>query len=164
MSDACTMLAAAAQAARRINTMEFFSEFGYIGLFLASFLSATILPLSSEIVLSFLLLNGLSPTMLVGVATVGNVLGAFTNYAIGYWGSIILVRKVSRISEKEFARAEQRFKKYGVFSLFFAWVPVIGDPLTVVAGVLKINLFLFFAFVTSGKLIRYVIISYIILA
>jgi membrane protein YqaA with SNARE-associated domain len=144
--------------------MEFFSEFGYIGIFLASFLSATILPLSSEIVLGVLLLTDLDPVMLVGIATFGNVLGAFTNYAIGYWGSVILVRKVSRISEEEFARAEQRFKKYGIFSLFFAWVPIIGDPLTVVAGVLKINLFLFFAFVASGKLIRYIIISYIILA
>ena len=157
------MLAAAAQAPRRINNMEFFTEFGYVGIFLASFLSATILPLSSEIVLVVLLLSDLNPVALVSIATFGNVLGAFTNYAIGYWGSVILVRKVSRISEEEFARAEQRFRKYGIVSLFFAWVPIIGDPLTVVAGVLKINLFLFFAFVASGKLVRYVIISYIVL-
>jgi membrane protein YqaA with SNARE-associated domain len=110
-----------------------------------------------------LLLSDLNPVALVSIATFGNVLGAFTNYAIGYWGSVILVRKVSRISEEEFTRAEQRFRKYGIVSLFFAWVPIIGDPLTVVAGVLKINLFLFFAFVASGKLVRYVIISYIVL-
>ncbi|MCP4368097.1 MAG: DedA family protein [Deltaproteobacteria bacterium] len=144
--------------------MEYFTEFGYVGLFLASFLAATILPLSSEIVLSFLLLNHLDPIILVSVATVGNVLGAFVNYAIGLWGSIFLIRKVLKISEDEFVKAKQRFQKYGVFSLLFAWVPVIGDPLTVVAGVLKINILIFFIMVTSGKLIRYIIISYTILA
>ncbi len=144
--------------------MEYFTEFGYIGLFLASFLAATILPLSSEIVLSFLLLNDLNPVILVSIATFGNVLGSFVNYAIGFWGSIFLIRKVTKISEDKFLKVKQRFQKYGVFSLFFAWVPVIGDPLTVVAGVLKINILIFFILVTSGKLIRYILISYAILA
>ncbi|MBW2249898.1 MAG: DedA family protein [Deltaproteobacteria bacterium] len=143
--------------------MEYFTEFGYIGLFFASFLAATILPLSSEVILSFLLLNNLNPTILVSVATFGNVLGSFVNYSIGVWGSIFFVRKFLKISEDEFVKAKQRFQKYGVFSLFFAWVPVIGDPLTVVAGVLKINLLIFFIMITSGKLIRYVVISYAIL-
>ena len=143
--------------------MEYFGEFGYIGLFLASFLAATILPLSSEVILSFLLLNNFNPTILVSVATFGNVLGSFVNYSIGVWGSIFFTRKVLKISEDEFVKAKQRFQKYGVFSLFFAWVPVIGDPLTVVAGVLKINILIFFIMITSGKLIRYVIISYAIL-
>ena len=144
--------------------MEYFTEIGYAGLFLASFLAATILPLSSEVVLSFLLLNDFNPIILVSVATFGNVLGSFVNYAIGFWGSKFLVSKVSRISEDEFIKAKQRFKKYGVFSLFFAWVPVIGDPLTVAAGVLKVNILTFFILVTSGKLIRYIIMSYAILA
>ena len=144
--------------------MEYFTEFGYVGLFIASFLAATIIPLSSEVVLSFLLLNNLDPIILVSVATFGNVLGSLVNYAIGLWGSIFFIRKVLKISEDEFVKAKQKFQKYGVFSLLFAWVPVIGDPLTVVAGVLKINILIFFILVTSGKLIRYVIISYAILA
>ena len=143
--------------------MEYLAEFGYVGLFLASFLAATILPLSSEVVLSFLLLNGLNPTILVSLATFGNVLGSFLNYAIGLWGGVFLVKKVLKISEDEFGKAQQIFKKYGVLSLFFAWLPVIGDPLTVVAGALKINLLIFFILVASGKLIRYIIISYAIL-
>jgi len=144
--------------------MEYFTEFGYVGLFISSFLAATILPLSSEVILVFLLLNNLNPIILVSVATFGNVLGAFVNYAIGVWGSIFLIRRVLKTSEDEFVKAKQRFQKYGVLSLFFAWVPVIGDPLTVVAGVLKINILIFFIMVTSGKLIRYVIISCAILA
>jgi membrane protein YqaA with SNARE-associated domain len=99
--------------------MEYFTEFGYIGLFFASFLAATILPLSSEVIFSFLLLNNLNPTILVSVATFGNVLGSFMNYSIGVWGSIFFIRKVLKISEDEFVKAKQRFQKYGVFSLFY---------------------------------------------
>jgi membrane protein YqaA with SNARE-associated domain len=143
--------------------MEYFSEWGYWGLFAASFLAATILPLSSEVVLSFLLLHEHDPVALVSVATVGNVLGAVVNYAIGFWGSLFVVRKILRISEQEAAKAEARFQKYGVASLFFAWVPIIGDPLTVVAGALRISIPVFLVLVTAGKLIRYVVVSYLIL-
>ncbi len=143
--------------------MEYYAQWGYAGLFLASFLAATILPLSSEVVLGFLLFNDFDPVVSVGIATTGNVLGSFVNYALGYWGGLFLVRRVSRISEEAFFKAKQRFKKYGLFSLFFAWVPVIGDPLTVVAGVLKINMWAFFILVASGKLVRYILISYMIL-
>jgi len=144
--------------------MDYFTELGYIGLFLASFLAATILPLSSEVILSLLLLHKLNPFILVTVATLGNVLGSFVNYAIGFWGSIFLIRKVLKVTESEFAKAKERFKKYGVFSLLFAWVPVIGDPITLVAGVLKLNILTFFIMVTSGKLLRYLIICFVILA
>jgi membrane protein YqaA with SNARE-associated domain len=143
--------------------MEYFSELGHIGLFIAAFLAATILPLSSEIVLSALLLSGLSPTTLVIIATTGNVLGSLTNYALGYWASLVVVKKWLRMSEGDFLRAEQRFTKYGVFSLCFAWVPIIGDPLTAMAGVLRVRLHWFLILVTAGKLLRYVVISYMVL-
>ena len=143
--------------------MEYFSELGHVGLFIAAFLAATILPLSSEIVLSALLLNDLPPTTLVITATVGNVLGSLTNYALGYWASLVVVKKWLRMSEDDFLRAEQRFIKYGTFALLFAWVPVIGDPLTVIAGVLRVRLLWFLILVTAGKLLRYVVISYMVL-
>ncbi len=144
--------------------MDYFTELGYFGLFVSAFLAATILPLSSEIVLSALLLNGLSPIALVVFATTGNVLGSLTNYALGYWLSLEVVKKWLKMSEKEFVRAEQRFVKYGLFSLCFAWVPIIGDPLTVIAGVLRIRLFWFLILVTAGKLMRYIVLSYIVSA
>jgi membrane protein YqaA with SNARE-associated domain len=143
--------------------MEYLSELGHIGLFISAFLAATILPLSSEIVLSALLLNGLSPTTLVIIATTGNVLGSLTNYALGYWASLVVVKKWLRMSEEDFVRAEQRFVKYGMFSLCFAWVPIIGDPLTVMAGVLRVRLKWFLILVTAGKFLRYVVISYMVL-
>lgn len=140
-----------------------FAELGYPGLLLASFLAATLLPLSSEVVLSALLLGGWNPAALVTVATAGNVLGAFANYALGYWGSKALARKVLKVSETEFEKAEARFRKYGLLSLLFAWVPVIGDPLTLVAGVLRVNLLWFLVLVTAGKLLRYLVVSYMVL-
>ena len=141
--------------------MEYFSELGYFGLFAAAFLAATILPLSSEVVLTALLLGGLSPVALVAVATAGNVLGSTTNYALGYWISLEAVKRWLRISESEFKQAEQRFLKYGLLSLCFAWVPIIGDPITLVAGVLRVRFSWFLALVTLGKFSRYVVLAYL---
>ena len=140
------------------NTMESLAEYGYLGLFAASFLAATILPLSSEVVLTYLLLHGFHPGTLITVATTGNVLGSFANYGIGLWGSIFLIQRMLRISAEDFASAKKRFHKYGLFSLLFAWVPVIGDPLTVVAGAMRIHIVIFLILVTAGKLIRYIIV------
>jgi membrane protein YqaA with SNARE-associated domain len=143
--------------------MEYFTDFGIIGLFIAAFLAATILPLSSEIVLGALLLNGGAPVTLIAVATIGNVLGSSTNYALGYWASLGVIKKWLKMSEEEFVRAERRFQTYGLASLLFAWVPIIGDPLTVMAGILRIRLLWFILLVTTGKLARYVMFSYLTL-
>lgn len=140
--------------------MEYFSELGYIGLFIAAFLAATILPLSSEVVLGALLLSGLSPIILVIIATAGNVLGSLLNYGLGYWLSLGAIKKWLKLSEDEFVQTQQRFTKYGMLSLCFAWVPIIGDPLTVMAGIFRIPLMWFVILVTSGKFLRYVVISY----
>lgn len=127
-------------------------------MFLSAFLAATILPFSSEIVLGLLLAGQLNPAMLLATATAGNILGAVVNYGIGLWGSAFLIKRVWRISEDEFIQAEQRFRKYGTGSLFFAWVPVIGDPLTVIAGVLRVRFPVFLILVGAGKFIRYLLI------
>lgn len=143
--------------------MEYFAEFGYFGLFVSAFFAATILPLGSEVVLVALLLNGLSVSTLIIVATIGNVLGSVVNYCAGYWASFELIQKLLGISEQEYSKAQKRFRKYGLWSLCLAWVPIIGDPLTLVAGVLRIRFVWFLALVSVGKLVRYVIISYIVL-
>ncbi len=143
--------------------MQYLIEYGYIGLFIAAFLAATILPLSSEVVISALLLSELSPFTLIAIATFGNVLGSLTNYALGYWASQKAIKRRLRMSDSDFTKAQQRFTKYGLLSLCFAWVPIIGDPLTVVAGILRIRLIWFLVLVTTGKLLRYLAISYFVL-
>ncbi len=143
--------------------MEYFTELGFVGLFLAAFLAATILPLGSEMALAGFLLSGWSPTALVLVATTGNVLGSMVNYALGYWAGVAVARRWLRMSEAEFVAAEQRFAKYGVWSLCLAWMPVIGDPLTVMAGILRVRLLWFVLLVTLSKFLRYVVFSYLTL-
>lgn len=143
--------------------MEILAEHGYLGLFLASFLAATILPFSSEVVLGVLLSHNFSPYGTIFSATTGNVLGSVLNYGLGVWGSRILLDKLLGLSETEIKKAENRFKQFGVFSLLFAWVPIIGDPLTVVAGMLKLNFSLFVLLVGIGKFLRYVFVAWAIL-
>lgn len=89
--------------------MEYFTELGYIGLFIAAFLAATILPLSSEVVLSGLLLSGLPPTPLVIIATIGNVLGSLTNYALRYWASLSTIKKRLRLPDDVFDKCREAF-------------------------------------------------------
>ncbi len=144
--------------------MEFLTSYGLWGLFASSFLAATILPMSSEVVLGYLLLHNFNVQGVVAVATMGNVLGALVNYALGRAGSRVLLEKIFRVSPEDINRARHRFKTHGTISLLLAWVPVIGDPLTVVAGMLKIKLWIFLALVTLGKFARYAALSWAVIS
>lgn len=97
----------------------------------------------------------------MGVATVGNWLGACTTYAIGMWGGPFLVRRVLRIDEATERRADRLYGRYGSWSLLFSWLPVIGDPLCLVGGILRVRFIRFSLLVGSGKLARYAFIAWI---
>jgi membrane protein YqaA with SNARE-associated domain len=131
----------------------------YAGLFAASFLAATVFPFQSELVLLGLLLSGDYPwPALLAVATVGNVLGAVVNWALGRFFLHFRDRRWFPVKPETYARVERWYARYGVWSLLFAWVPLVGDPLTVVAGALRANLVLFVVLVTVGKLGRYAVL------
>jgi membrane protein YqaA with SNARE-associated domain len=131
----------------------------YAGLFAASFLAATVFPFQSELVLLGLLLSGDYPwPALLAVATVGNVLGAVVNWALGRFFLHFRDRRWFPVKPESYARVERWYARYGVWSLLFAWVPLVGDPLTVVAGALRANLVLFAVLVTVGKLGRYAVL------
>ena len=130
-------------------------------LFLLSLLAATLLPLGSE--WFFLLLieqqQQIPLTNIIIVATVGNYLGGCSNYLIGYLGSNFFIRKILRIGQKEEERAKNIYYKYGNISLLFAWVPIIGDPLCLIAGLFKSSFTIFSTAVASGKFLRYLVIA-----
>ncbi len=130
---------------------------GYASLFFLSFLASTLLPLGSEWLLVMMLLSGYDPLVSVGVATVGNYLGAVVTYLIGIWGGSWLIEKVMRVSPEQQERANSYYRRFGVYSLLFSWVPIIGDPLCLAGGVLRINFGLFSLLVGVGKLIRYAV-------
>lgn len=144
--------------------MEQLSEWGLWGLGLSAFLAATILPISSELVMSSLLIGGEDPIILLIIATSCNVMGSLLNYIIGRWGADTILHRWLQLTSAQIIKAEHHFNRYGKLSLLFAWVPIIGDPLTFLAGMLKVNMALFLALVTIGKFGRYWIISQAVLA
>lgn len=136
---------------------------GYVSLFFMSFLASTLLPLGSEWLLVMMLAGGYDPMSTVAIATVGNYLGAALTYLIGIGGGGWLIEKVMRVSPQQRERARQYYRRYGAFSLFFSWLPIVGDPLCLVGGMLRINFGLFTLLVASGKLARYAVTAWITL-
>ena len=133
-----------------------------IGVFLSSFLAATILPFSSEIVLSTLYGTGNSAAFfLLVIATTGNVLGSFVNWALGRYLLHWQDHKWFPFSATQLCKANVWFQRYGVWILLMAWLPVVGDPLTVVAGLLRVNVYLFLILVTIGKAGRYIVVLWL---
>lgn len=138
-------------------------EHGYPALFLLSFLASTLVPLGSEWLLAVLLLNGFDAIGVVPVATLGNTCGALTTYAIGLWGGPLLIERVLRINPESQRKAEERFSRYGSWSLLFSWIPIIGDPLCLAGGVLKVGFWRFLILVALGKFIRYITVAKVVL-
>ena len=136
----------------------------YLGLFLAALAAATLLPTQSEAALVGLLLtDSYSVSFLVTVASVGNVLGSLINWVLGRGIERFRERSWFPVSPRTLERASTLYHRYGRWSLLASWVPIIGDPLTVVAGVLREPVWSFLLLVSVAKLGRYLILTAITL-
>ena len=135
----------------------------YAGLFIAALIAATILPMQSEAVLVGLLLGDYSPWALVAVASAGNVLGSVINWLLGRAVERFRDRRWFPANEAALERAQRWYRRYGKWSLLLSWVPIIGDPLTVVAGIMREPLPIFLVLVTMAKVGRYVALALITL-
>lgn len=134
---------------------------GYFSLFITGFIAATLLPASSEVLLLGLAQQGFLPLGLWLAATCGNTLGSCVNW---YLGKELLRFKHKRwfpVSPLQLAKAEQHFKRYGSWSLLLAWLPIVGDPLTLVAGTLRVRFAWFLLLVTLGKGARYAVLLFL---
>ena len=134
--------------------------FSLPALFLNAFIAATILPAASEAMLWIIVAN--DPAMLwpaIAVASAGNTAGAVINWLLGRYLSRFSTRRWYPLTEKQQERAGAWFRRFGLWSLLFAWLPVVGDPLTVVAGVLRVRFPPFLFLVALGKTGRYVVIA-----
>ena len=136
---------------------------GYSGLFVLSFLASTLLPVGSEWLLVLMLIKGNDPFAAVSIATVGNYLGSCTTWAIGIWGGPLLVRRILRIDPATEEAAVRFYRRYGVWSLLLSWMPIIGDPLCLAGGILKVDFTRFSLLVFTGKLVRYAVVSWLTL-
>ena len=137
---------------------------GLGALFLAALVAATLLPAQSELVLTAMLLSGRwDPAVLVAVATAGNVAGSLINWLIGCFLSDRRDARWFPVSAAALTRAEQRFQRFGLPVLLLSWVPIIGDPITLVAGLLRVRLIPFLLIVTVAKGGRYAVLAAIVL-
>jgi membrane protein YqaA with SNARE-associated domain len=135
-------------------------EYGYIGLFLASYLAATILPFSSEAVLMGILIMGGNPWTSIVIATIGNWLGGMTNYFLGRLGKIKWIEKYLKISKNKIDHASKKLNKKGAYISFFSFLPIIGDIIPIALGYIRANIYIVSISMFAGKLFRYLLVMY----
>ena len=135
----------------------------YLSLLAISFLAATILPFSSELTLAGLIsTSNYDNLLLLIIASFGNVLGSVVNWGLGFYSRNLTTKKWFLFKETQIERSSKWFSKFGKWSLLFAWVPILGDPLTLVAGLLRVRFLDFIILVAIGKVSRYLVIFYLI--
>ncbi len=148
--------------------MEFLTDillgYGYWGMFLAAFLAGSFFPFSSEAVMLALLAAGLEPWPLVVYGTIGNVLGSAVNYGVGRMGRLDWIERYLHISQQSMQRAETFMAGRGALMGFFAFLPVLGSAITILLGLMRANIPLSFLSITAGKLLRYLLLIYSVVA
>ncbi len=127
----------------------------YASLFLTAFLAATLLPAYSEVLFAGLLLEGYDPLALWASASIGNTLGSAVNWALAVFFLRFREHRWFPFKESTLGPAQRWFQRYGVWSLLLAWAPIGGDALTFVAGMMRVNFWVFLTLVAIGKAARY---------
>ncbi|WP_108821264.1 YqaA family protein [Dysgonomonas sp. Marseille-P4361] len=137
-----------------------FVEYGYIGLFLASFLAATILPFGSEVVFAGLIALGMNAWGCIIIASVGNWLGGMTNYLLGRLGKVEWIEKYLKVDKGKIDKVQHWLEGKGAFMAFFSFLPVVGDVIALALGFMRANVYIVNVSMFLGKFARYVLIMY----
>ena len=138
--------------------MEFAYEWGYLGLFIISFLAATVFPLSPEVLMVLLYTQGYSAIGLIIVATISGYLGSLTYYFAAIGGRNLALNRWIKIEPEKLAKTQVRFERWGSIILFFSWLPIVGEPLIIAAGLLKVRFAVFSFWVIFGRLVRFIVV------
>jgi len=133
----------------------------YLTLFLSAFLAATVVPFSSEVILTGLLVMGYDPIVSIIVATVGNWLGSLTSFGIGYLGKWKWIEKYLKIPASKIEKVSNKIKGKEGWIAFFSWVPGIGDPIVIALGLLKVRFLTTAIWILAGKMVRYIVWGYL---
>lgn len=139
--------------------IELLKDYGYVGMGVLAFLSGTVVPITSEVLLVFFLSIGLDALGLTVAATVGNTLGGITCFMLGYLTNKERIKTLFKIPEKRMKRADIMIQKYGYWTAGISFVPVIGEVLLLVLGIMRVNKYKVIAVMTAGKFIRYALIT-----
>ena len=135
----------------------------YLSLFVISFLAATILPFSSELTLAGIMAaSSYDNLLLLIVASLGNILGSVVNWILGFYSRNLSKKNWFLFKDEQIKKSSKWFNKFGKWSLLLAWVPIVGDPLTLAAGLLRVKFVEFLILVTIGKVSRYLVIFYLL--
>ena len=135
----------------------------YISLFFISFLAATILPFSSEVTLATLIASSNYNNLLLLIfASLGNILGSVVNWVLGFYSRNLATKRWFPFKDKQIKKSSSWFNRFGKWSLLFTWIPIIGDPLTLAAGLLRVKFIEFLILVSIGKVSRYIVIFYLL--
>jgi membrane protein YqaA with SNARE-associated domain len=143
--------------------MENLLEPGYWGMFLSAFLAATILPFSSDIIYAIMLLGNYDPFWTTFMASIGNWLGGMSSYGLGYLGYWLWVDKYLGVTPHKIERWMQRLRRFGPWPALLSWLPVIGDPIAIALGFLKLKPLPVAILMLIGKTLRYVTVGLLIL-
>lgn len=138
-------------------------EYGYWGLFIVSFLAATLIPFSSDVVLAAMIIGGWDPFLCVLMGSIGNWLGGMTNYILGYLGKWIWLEKYFRIKKEKVHGFKRWIDRWGSWIAFISWFPGIGDVLAVALGLFKVSWWRVTVYMFVGKAARYVAIAWAII-
>ena len=128
---------------------------GYVALFLFGALATTIIPLSPEVMAIGVWKLGMPVAPTIIILTIGNYIGNVINYFIGLYGGDFIFSKFIKVNKKSLTRSHKLFEKFGPPILFFSWIPIIGDPLTFVPGIVRYSFIKFSIYVIAGKTVRY---------
>ncbi len=139
-------------------------ELGYVGLFLATFLAATIVPFSSEAILAGMLTAEFDPWICLAVATLGNTAGGMSSYYIGYLANWRILSRWLRVSEDAVTAWKTRSERFGAYLAFLCWLPFIGDVVAVALGVFRVSPLKVGIWMLLGKFLRYLFIVEIMTA
>ena len=139
--------------------IEFFKEYGYLGMGASAFLSGTVVPVASEVLLVFFLSTGLNAILLTVSATIGNSLAGLTCFLAGYLAKKEKVVAFFRISDKKMKRADRLIGKYGLWTAFFSFLPAIGEVLLIALGFMRADKTKVLVYMAVGKLLRYSMIT-----
>ncbi len=137
-----------------------FVELGYVGLFSASFLAATVVPFSSEVVFSALVFGGLDAWTCVVVATLGNWMGGMTCYYLGLLGKMEWIAKYLGVKKEKIDQFTDKIHKHGDWIAFFSFLPGVGDIIAVASGFFRCNVWIVTLSMLTGKFARYLVWMY----
>lgn len=140
------------------EAVDFLINAGPAGMFVAAFLAGSVLPFSSELVMFGLMEAGSDPISLLIWGTLGNTLGGMVNYFIGTCGREEWITRYAKVAPEKLERGKRQVRRYGAWAGLLAWVPVVGEVLTVAMGYMRTNLLLSLATIATGKYLRYQVV------